>query len=225
MTERLGVLVFARYDSTRLPGKALRLVGGIPLLERVIRRAQLLEWPVYLATTQKRSDDALVELADGLGVSAFRGSEEHVLERAVLAAEDFGLDGFARLCGDRPLFPVDSLHTALQTMRQQVGVDLVTDNLTGAAVRGLTTEVVRTVTLRQILDGGASAAEQEHVTPSFYQRPDEFNIAALPLIAGRYACPGFAVDTDADVANLDRIFGVCPAIELTVAAADRIFRS
>lgn len=217
-------MVFSRYDSRRLPGKALRSVGGIPLLERVIRRAQLLPWQVYLATTVNSSDDALVDLAGRLGVPAFRGSADRVLERAVLAAESFGLDAFARLCGDRPLFPLDALGTAMTTMRQD-WPDLVTDNLAGDSVRGLTTEVVRTATLRGILDDGVSEAEQEHMTLHFYGHREQFRITGLEVSQIAYACPGFAVDTESDLDNLNRVFAVSSAVDLTVADADRIFRS
>lgn len=224
-------MVFSRYESSRLPGKALRQVGGIPLLERVIRRAQLLPWPVYLATTERPADDALVAVADGLGVRSFRGSEERVLERAVLAAEAFGLDAFARLCGDRPLFPVDSVHRALVEMRhrrfgpRRLAADLVTDNIEGWAVRGLMTEVVRTSCLRRVLERDVSPDEQEHVTLYFYEHPVEFRIVGLRVPAVRYSCPGFAVDTESDLVNLNRIFAVSPAIDLSVLEADRIFRS
>jgi spore coat polysaccharide biosynthesis protein SpsF len=227
----MGILVFSRYDSSRLPGKALRLVGGIPLLERVIRRAQLLPWPVYLATTTKSSDDALVTLAEDLGVPSYRGSAERVLERAVLAAEAFGLDAFARLCGDRPLFPLDTLDRAVRVMEPDGAEpdlllpDLVTNDLGGCAVPGLMTEVARTATLRQLLNRGVSAEQQEHVTLYFYDHPDEFRILGVEPTAGRYSCPGFAVDTESDMINLNRIFAACPAIDLTVTEADRIYRS
>lgn len=113
---RIGTLVFSRSESSRLPGKALLQLGGMPLLERVIRRAQLNPWPVFLATTERVSDVRLAGLAAQLGVPSFRGSAERVLERAVLAAEVFGLDAFVRLCGDRPLFPLDDLRQAVQVM-------------------------------------------------------------------------------------------------------------
>ncbi len=227
----IGTLVFSRFDSGRLPGKALRPVGGIPLLERVLRRAQLLPWPVYLATTVKESDDALVALADRLGVPSYRGSEDRVLERAVLAAEGFGLDTFARLCGDRPLFPVDTLMQAAVAMQPgsassaALAPDLVTDNLEGGAVRGLMTEVVRTGTLRRVLEHGVSAEQQEHVTLYFYDHPDEFEIVGLDAPGTDYACPGFAVDTESDLANLNRIVAESPAIDLSVSEADWIYRS
>lgn len=228
MSLRLGVLVFARYDSTRLPGKALRLVGGMPLLARVIRRAQAGQrLPVFLATTDRASDDPLVALSDSLGVDSFRGSSERVLERAVLAAEAFGLDAFVRLCGDRPLFPVEDMLRATAVMRDAPdgeAPDLVTTYREGVTTRGLVTEVVRTATLRRLLDCGPAPGEQEHVTPYFYAHPDEFRIVRPCPAPTGYACPGFAVDTDADLANVDGIFAVSDAVDLTPAEADRIYR-
>lgn len=232
MSDRFGTLVFARYDSQRLPGKALLSVGGMPLLERVIRRARLLPWPVYLATTAKPSDDPLVALAARLGVASFRGSEDRVLERAVLAAEWFGLSAFARVCGDRPLFPLDELREAAAIMGKDSGPgpsvsapDLVTNRLSGDCTPGLTTEVIRTASLRWILDRGLSALQQEHLTSYLYEHPHDFAIIELPSRVVTYSCPGFAVDTAADLARLDRIFAVTAALDLSAAEADRILAS
>ena len=221
----MGTMVFSRYDSSRLPGKALRPIGGIPMLERVIRRAQLLSWPVYLATTTAPSDDALCDLAQSLGVPSYRGPRDRVLERAVLAAEYFGLQTFSRLCGDRPLFPLDGARAAAAVMHGGDEMpDLVTDYVPGKTVRGLTTEVVRTDTLRLILDRGASAEQQEHLTKYFYDNPGEFRIARLPVPEVNYRCPGFAVDTESDLVALDAIFAGDPAVGMSIADADRRYR-
>lgn len=224
MSPELGVMVFARHDSSRVPGKALRLIGGIPLLERVIRRAQLLPWPVYLATTDKPSDDALVAVASGLDVPSFRGSEDRVLERAVLAAEAFELSAFARLCGDRPLFPLDTMDRALETMHDNDRpLDLVTSH--PAAPTGLTTEVARTATLRRILDAGPTPGQQEHVTLYMYEHPEEFHIVRIPSQPTEYSCPGFAVDTESDLARLNSIVEQDNRLDLSPARADRIYRA
>lgn len=225
---RIGILVFSRSGSRRLPDKALRHIGGIPLLERVIRRAQLLPWPVFLATTDRSADDRLVALARRLGVQSFRGSEDRVLERAVLAAEFFGLEAFSRLCGDRPLFPLDDLREAIGMMQGDFEVepnevpDLVTTFRDGSCTRGLLTEVVRTDTLRRILNHGVSAEQQEHLTLYFYQHQDKFRIVSCPSAKGSFSCPGFAVDDESDFVILDRIFTENPALDLTPDQADRI---
>lgn len=229
MSPQVGTLVFSRYESRRLPGKALRAVGGSSLLERVIRRAQLCSVPVYLATTVRPADDPLVAVAGSLGVRSFRGSADQVLERAVLAAESFGLDAFVRMCGDRPLFPLDHLRDAIALAHECSSIadlpDLITTDVPGIAVRGLTTEVIRTQTLRKLMEQGPSAEEQEHVTPAFYEHPEDFRIVELPVPPADYACPGFAVDTESDLDNLNKIFEVCDALDLSPSDADRIYRA
>jgi len=230
MSARVGIVVFARYDSTRLPGKALRPVGGMPLLERVIRRAKLCSLPVFLATTDLPSDDALVALAETLGVQSFRGSSDRVLERAVLAAETFGLDVFVRLCGDRPLFPLDDLRGVVSLLQKDSGADdgsppdLITTYVPDVTPRGLTTELIRTSTLRTILERKPTADDQEHVTPRFYDHPEGFRIVRLSATTIGYACPGFAVDTEADLHRLESIFAVSAALDLSPSEADRIYR-
>ncbi len=224
MSDQNGIVVFARFDSHRVPGKALRDIGGIPLLERVIRRAQLLPWPVYLATTGKESDDSLVDLASSLGVPSFRGSEDDVLERAVLAAEEFGLNAFARLCGDRPLFPIDDMRDALAAMQSDAALDLATTYSAGRSVTGLTTEVVRTRTLREVLNRGPSPDEREHVTKYLYDHPDEFQVLRRPHHdPAEYRCPSFAIDTESDLATLDRMLQLSPALDVTAAQVDRSY--
>jgi spore coat polysaccharide biosynthesis protein SpsF len=225
LSGQVGIVVFARFDSRRVPGKALRPVGGIPLLERVIRRAQLLPWPVYLATTVKASDDLLVDLARSLGVRSFRGSEDDVLERAVLAAEEFGLNAFARLCGDRPLFPIGDMYEAITAIRNDAALDLVTTHSAGRSVTGLTTEVVRTRTLRRVLDRGPSSDQREHVTQYLYDHPDDFRVLRLPHHdPAEYRCPSFAIDTESDFANLDRMLLLSTALDVTAAQVDRSYQ-
>lgn len=228
---KIGILVFSRSESRRLPDKALRSLGGMPLLERVLRRAQSLPWPVVLATTDREADDRLIALAARLGVESFRGSQDRVLERAVLAAEAFGLEAFVRLCGDRPLFPLDDLRQAVNEMEGATLAgsgevpDLVSTWSDGRCPRGLTTEVVRTSTLRRILDQGVTAEEQEHLTRSFYRHPAHYRVIPLAAPKGPFVCPGFAVDTAADLQRLDKIFSTNQQLDLSPAAADLIFSS
>lgn len=227
---RIATLVFSRSESSRLPDKALKSLGGMPLLERVLRRAQGLPWPVILATTDRKPDDRLVDLAARLGVESFRGSQDRVLERAVLAAEAFGLEAFVRLCGDRPLFPLDDLKQAVNAM-QEASVsasgkvpDLVSTWNDGRCSRGLTTEVVRTSTLRSLLDQSLSPEEQEHLTLSFYRHSGKYRVISLSTLEGPFICPGFAVDTLADLERLDKIFSINQNLDLSPTMADHIFQ-
>ena len=54
-------IIPARYGSTRFPGKPLALVGGVTMIERVVRRVQGSEAVdrVVVATDDKRIEDAV----------------------------------------------------------------------------------------------------------------------------------------------------------------------
>ena len=95
----------ARMGSTRLPGKVLMEVCGKPLLQyqvERIRRSRLVD-KIVIATTTNAQDDAIAELGRKLGVSVYRGPEDHVLKRIVglLQTHAFGLH--VELIGDSPL--------------------------------------------------------------------------------------------------------------------------
>ena len=86
---RTVVVAQARMSSTRLPGKTLMDLGGMPVVARVIERAARarLADEVVVATTTDPSDDILAEHLQSLGISFVRGSLDDVLSRYVLAAE------------------------------------------------------------------------------------------------------------------------------------------
>ena len=59
----IGLIIFARLNSSRLPGKALLEISGRPLLGHVIDRAKKIskQYPLVIATSNESSDD-LIEI-------------------------------------------------------------------------------------------------------------------------------------------------------------------
>ena len=90
--------------STRLPGKSMMDLAGAPLVGRIIERVKRCKRvnEIVLATTQKPEDDVLEELARSYGVSAFRGSENDLVDRYYQAAKAFKADVVVRLPADNP---------------------------------------------------------------------------------------------------------------------------
>ena len=83
MTRLVG-LVQARMGSTRLPGKVMKPLAGIPLVGHIFDR--LLATPgvagLVLSTTQDPRDDPLVEYAGSRGIPTDRGPrEDDIAER------------------------------------------------------------------------------------------------------------------------------------------------
>jgi len=95
-------VVQARMGSSRLSGKVLMNLGGKPVLKWVIDAAQSAPGvdEVVVATTVKPADDLIVHRCDEWDVPFVRGSENDVLSRFMLAANDFRADLLLRLTAD-----------------------------------------------------------------------------------------------------------------------------
>src|SRR6185503_402596 len=102
---RVVCFIEARMRSSRLPGKVLLPIMGRPMLELMVerlRRARLVD-DVVIATTDDPSCDPIAEMADRIGISYFRGSEDDVLARVLGAARAYEADVIVETTGDCPL--------------------------------------------------------------------------------------------------------------------------
>ena len=120
------VVVQARMDSCRLPGKIAAPLCGLPVLGRVVRRLQAaqthlpMELRVLVATTTNRADDATVSLCGDLQVDFFRGSENDVLDRYLAATAHLDDDRvILRATADNPVYC--PLRTAKIILHHQAG--------------------------------------------------------------------------------------------------------
>ncbi len=201
-TARLGIIVFARMSSHRLPGKVLMDFAGRPLLAHILARAADVAQPVIVATSDQPEDAAVAALALACGATAFRGSLDDVLQRAVDAARFHKLDAFARLCGDRPYFLQNEMRDALQVMAASLATaapwDLVSNLITGNPPPGLSTEVVRVAALERALANNADAHQREHLTRYLYDHAETFEICPLSTDFRDVRGRRFAVDTEED---------------------------
>ncbi len=215
---RIGIIIFARMSSSRLPGKMLRPLGPTTLFDRVVERAHLLDHDMMLATSDQESDDPLVARAKDLNLPVFRGSLDDVLGRAVAAARHAGFDAFCRLCGDRPFMPLDDMQRGMEVMRQSFKqgkpLDLVTTHLPEPVPKGLLTEIIRTETLTGVGKGATTNEQQEHVTTAFYERPSRFRIHELETDLRQLGDVHLSVDTEHDQQAISRVIEQHPALNL-----------
>src|SRR5438128_10420463 len=145
MRTRDGIILQARFASTRLPGKALERIGSRTLLEHglpLLLSAGVAQ--VVLATTVYAEDDALAVVARRIGVSVFRGDAADVLGRYTAAAAEFGFDHVIRATGDNPAVDIGGPGRLLGALRANA-VDYVwEDGLTyGGAVEAMTAAALR----------------------------------------------------------------------------------
>ena len=83
------VIIQARYDSTRFPGKILKKINGKSLLEILIlriKRSKLVD-KIIIATTKEKNDDKIINHIKKLNVEIYRGSSTNVLQRYFFATK------------------------------------------------------------------------------------------------------------------------------------------
>jgi spore coat polysaccharide biosynthesis protein SpsF len=102
---RIGAIIEARMGSTRLPGKVLKPVLGLPMLEHLVRRIRPSRHltDIVVATTHLSQDDELEALADRLSVRCYRGEIDDLRSRVLHAAQSVEADIVVKLTGDNPL--------------------------------------------------------------------------------------------------------------------------
>ena len=99
--KKIVCIIQARMSSTRLPGKSLALINGIPCIERVINRIKksFLIDEIWLACSTDNSDNVLEDFIKKFDINCFRGSLNDVLSRYVSISE-ISLCYIVRITGD-----------------------------------------------------------------------------------------------------------------------------
>ena len=91
---RVVAIIQARVGSKRLPGKVLKKIVGIPVIEILLRRlscSKLID-EICVATSSNIEDDILCDVVEKLGYRVVRGSETDVLKRFWNAANETSAD-------------------------------------------------------------------------------------------------------------------------------------
>lgn len=156
----------ARTNSTRLPGKVLLPINGLPLAVLAAKRAANTGREVIVATSTMRSDDGLAALAQSHGLGCFRGSLENTLERVVHALARFDDETLVfRLTADN-VFPDGALLDEMEREFVAEGLEYLCCNGKQSGLPyGMSVEVTRLAHLREADRESISAYEREHVTP------------------------------------------------------------
>lgn len=95
-----GIIVYARMSSTRLPGKVLKPLGGMPILQLACSRLVNPGWALVVATSNELSDLPIVEACRSMGVEVFRGDLSSPLKRTIQLQEKYNFDLLARATAD-----------------------------------------------------------------------------------------------------------------------------
>lgn len=201
---RTRVVIQSRLNSSRLPGKAMMLVGGMPLIELVARRATRGGHEVVVATSREEYDQRIADHLQRAGIPVLRGSLDNVLSRFIAATADMDdADRVVRLTGDNPVVDaelVDEVIAAVDASPWSYGrIDLA------QVPEGLGVEVCTVGDLREAAAKVTSAYDHEHVTPWIRRNLGELAYAptGIDFDIVTYRC---TVDSLADYVRVGQLF-------------------
>lgn len=96
------IFLLVRLDSSRLPKKAMKEINNKPIIKYLINRLTKSQKArnLVVCTTNKQSDDPLVNFLEGKNIKYFRGSQHDILVRLRDAAIFFKSDFVVVVDGD-----------------------------------------------------------------------------------------------------------------------------
>ena len=225
---RIVVVIQARMNSARLPGKALRPLAGQAMLGLLVDRlgaANAVDG-IVVATSIQRSDDAIAAFCAVKGIDCVRGELENVASRMLHAAKEARADAFLRISGDSPLMDPAIVDRAARLFRES-RPGLVSNVVVRSFPKGQSVEVIDTALYRALLPRFETPEDREHVTPFLYRHP-----ALCPIRDFRHDPPlgtlQLSVDTQGDRDALERILaasGEAPetvGLEALIRAAEAL---
>lgn len=204
----MAIIVQARMTSTRLPGKILAPieVPGHPTRPMMAYQLERLRHcrhadAFVIATTREPTDDPVAQLAEAMGWTVVRGSEDDVLDRFWQATRAVDADLIVRITADCPLIEPAVVDEAITFFRAS-DADYVAP--VGLA-DGMNFEVLNRRALETAAWEARAREEREHVTMYVIRHPERFRLRGYevrPDLTGRR----WTVDTQADLDLIRLLF-------------------
>ncbi len=192
-------VIQARLGSTRLPNKMLLCLHGRPIIEWVVRRtsaSRLLD-SMIVAIPDTPQNDILEAELKRLRVECFRGPEQDVLRRFVLAAEGKRATHVVRICADNPLICGDEIDNLILFYRDNPCDYAFNQSPIGNSYPdGLGAEIVSFELLKQLDRLATLPRHREHCLSYIADHPGDFVMKTFDPPEPRVANPGIKLDID-----------------------------
>jgi spore coat polysaccharide biosynthesis protein SpsF len=198
----------ARMASPRLPGKALALIRGEPMIWRQVERIRAARRidRLIVATSVELSDDPLANFLVARGQTVFRGAPINLSDRFMRCVDAVGaVSHVVRLKGDSPLVDPAVVDQAVD-LALRSGAAYVSNRLEPSYPRGLEVEAA---TLEALTEATAALDEIEAEThsPMAWLRAPPDRFAHVRFAAPRnVSALDWRVKTPADLAFVRGVY-------------------
>ncbi len=164
MKKNCSIIIEARMNSSRLPGKVLYKSKNIPMIHLMLKRLKRSKKvkQIILATTKNKKDNKLVNSIK-LPVKFFRGSENNVIHRVLSAAKKYNVEHIVKICGDSPLIDVKIVDKMINLYFMHKP-DYMSNNMKKTFPDGMDIEIFPYSTLEKSYHISKTNLNKEHVT-------------------------------------------------------------
>ena len=173
---KIAILIQARYNSKRLPGKVCLKILNKELLLHVYNNCKKSCLKrIYIITSKNKSDKPIIDLCKKNKIKYLKGSLTNVYLRYFQAIKKFKLDGFVRITGDSPLINYKIIDKAIKKFLKEKP-DIITNVFPMSFPIGQTVEVIDSKIFINNFKNILKKDEKEHITKYFYKNNKNFKI-------------------------------------------------
>lgn len=170
-------IIQARHSSKRLPGKVLKKIYNVNVLERVfnqVKKASLID-NIIVATSNHKSDEKIVKFCKKKNISFFCGTLNNVFKRFYLIIKDQNCSSFVRISADSPFIDPQLINKAINIFSKKK-YDIVTNVFPRTYPKGFSVEVIRSDLILNSFSNIKNKMHQEHLTSFFYKNFKKYRI-------------------------------------------------
>ena len=179
----LAIIIYARMNSKRLPNKVLMEVNSKVLLKLIIDRINIYnknKYPIIVATSTNRHDNLIASYCKKNNIQFFRGDLHNVFNRTIQCIKKYSLEGFVRVCADRPFFDVKLMNRMINKYKSN-NFDIITNQLDRTYPKGLACEVSSAKIFQDMEQNTLNSKEKEHIFNYFYKKKKKYRIFNFKL--------------------------------------------
>ena len=200
MKTNRAVIVQCRLSSTRLPGKALKDLGGKPVLAWVLSSMKKVKADYYYVATDEESYEQLLPVCRQYGFECFAGPLDDVLTRFTMLLDTIKVKTVIRATADNPFLFYEAAEEAAALFEEKNTGKGSCDYLTYSGLpHGSGVEVFSADSLKKAATETNDSYDHEHVGPALYNHKDRYICDFVPA-PRRYAFPELrtTIDTYSD---------------------------
>lgn len=207
--DMIMAIIQARMGATRLPGKVMLQILGMPVLGHVVNRvkqSKLID-RVVVATSDNSENQEIMDYCRINKIDCYPGSENDVLDRFYQTATHFGAkmgDVIVRITADCPLIDPQVIDKVIEHFKIK-NVDFASNVNPPTYPDGLDVEVFGYSVLEAAWKNAVLASDREHVTPYICDHPELFRMENLENIID-YSKLRLTLDEKADFEVIKAIY-------------------